>query len=543
MKNERNKWKPELKPELKTQVFSTKNYLKVARHQNQKNSVVKAGNGIGLGRQALVIIFLSFMFTAFIFVSSFSTPVFATSNPGHPASQVDPGTFPAGNFSFQGNVGIGTTAPSQKLEVNGNLLVNSTSYPQAFFVNTSSGKVGIGTTSPNQLLTISGNWAGTKIYDYGSSAALIELYHAGGTATSPSDVADGHILSYFTSNGYFNGSFREAASIDVLVEGTPGSNIVPAAIRFMTTSVSTGYREVAKITSAGNVGIGTTAPGGTLPTSFTAGSDGKILEIRAGSTANDQGIFIRRSDGAVGLDLWSDSNSGPVYIDSRWENGAGDIIFRTETSSSPRMVMVLDGDGDIGMGGTITNNNNYAGASMTIKSGNVGIGTTTPISRLDVSQGTTTSTNINHNDTDNKFLSTTTVLNVTSASGFPSAGTLIIDSEAMIYSGVSGNTSFTGLTRGALGTTAANHTNNTAVYFLTTTVSKNSTTTPQMVVRSDGKVGIGTTTPQNKLDVAGNITASSVIVNITATNRMGMCWNGTHTVIGNLSGISCLNNG
>jgi len=55
-----------------------------------------------------------------------------------------------------GNVGIGTTSPSQKLEVNGNLLVNSTSYPSAFFVNSSSGNVGIGTTTPQNKLDVVG---------------------------------------------------------------------------------------------------------------------------------------------------------------------------------------------------------------------------------------------------------------------------------------------------------------------------------------------------------------------------------------------------
>ena len=52
----------------------------------------------------------------------------------------------------------------------------------------------------------------------------------------------------------------------------------------------------------------------------------------------------------------------------------------------------------------------------------------------------------------------------------------------------------------------------------------------------------GFTFPQN-VTVRMNITATQVLVNITATNRMGMCWNGTHTVIGNLSGIACKNNG
>ena len=52
----------------------------------------------------------------------------------------------------------------------------------------------------------------------------------------------------------------------------------------------------------------------------------------------------------------------------------------------------------------------------------------------------------------------------------------------------------------------------------------------------------GFTFPQN-VTVRMNITATQILVNITTTNSMGMCWNGTHTVIGNLSEIACLNNG
>jgi hypothetical protein len=52
---------------------------------------------------------------------------------------------------------------------------------------------------------------------------------------------------------------------------------------------------------------------------------------------------------------------------------------------------------------------------------------------------------------------------LTSATGFPSAGAIFIDSECITYSGVSTNT-LTGCTRGTNGTTAASHTTGVAVY-------------------------------------------------------------------------------
>ncbi len=55
-----------------------------------------------------------------------------------------------------------------------------------------------------------------------------------------------------------------------------------------------------------------------------------------------------------------------------------------------------------------------------------------------------------------------TTLTMASASSFPSSGTVIIGSELIIYTGVSGN-SLTGLTRGANGTTAASHSSGATV--------------------------------------------------------------------------------
>lgn len=60
--------------------------------------------------------------------------------------------------------------------------------------------------------------------------------------------------------------------------------------------------------------------------------------------------------------------------------------------------------------------------------------------------------------------STTTTITVGSAVNFPSYGTVLIDSEKIIYTGTTSNT-LTGCTRGALGTTAASHSNGAAVTY------------------------------------------------------------------------------
>ena len=59
------------------------------------------------------------------------------------------------NITATGNVGIGTSSPTAKLDVYGNLNVGTSSTP-TLFVNTGTGNVGIGTNNPLQALSVVG---------------------------------------------------------------------------------------------------------------------------------------------------------------------------------------------------------------------------------------------------------------------------------------------------------------------------------------------------------------------------------------------------
>jgi len=77
---------------------------------------------------------------------------------------------------LNGNVGIGTSSPAQKLNVYGNLLVATSSYP-TLFVNTATGNSGHGTSTPQQTLVIQGS--GTEdIFNVASSSGISDLYVA-----------------------------------------------------------------------------------------------------------------------------------------------------------------------------------------------------------------------------------------------------------------------------------------------------------------------------------------------------------------------------
>lgn len=104
-------------------------------------------------------------------------------------------------------------------------------------------------------------------------------------------------------------------------------------------------------TSSGHIGVGVTTPGATLPSGFSAG---KAIEVRGATTGQDPGLFLRRSDANVGLDLWSDSNgaSFPTYLDNRYSGS--DFVFRVNGSATPTERMRLTSTGNLGLGVTPT---------------------------------------------------------------------------------------------------------------------------------------------------------------------------------------------
>lgn len=75
-------------------------------------------------------------FVVFVFITAIAIAQ-TVNNPGHPAEQIDEGTI-AGTLTIAGgNVGIGTTRPSHKLNVIGSANISGNIYTEstAFFGN------------------------------------------------------------------------------------------------------------------------------------------------------------------------------------------------------------------------------------------------------------------------------------------------------------------------------------------------------------------------------------------------------------------------
>lgn len=201
-----------------------------------------------------------------------------------------------------GDVGIGTTTPSAQLsqfsatsvarsigtstilqqEDVGGGVVNFgpvTNHPLVLRTNNqermridSSGNVGIGDTSPSsrgRLSVLATTGAGRQFvvktdgsaevrYDDNGRPAALQLQNYGLTGAS-----HGFALLWRLGDSFANAN--DAGSIDVISEGTWGATAASrdSAMRFQTV-IDGNLNERMRITSGGNVGIGTTNPGATL---------------------------------------------------------------------------------------------------------------------------------------------------------------------------------------------------------------------------------------------------------------------------------------
>ncbi|MBL4657917.1 MAG: hypothetical protein JKX73_07955, partial [Flavobacteriales bacterium] len=215
---------------------------------------------------------------------------------------------PRMTISEIGNVGIGTTSPGAKLHLSGKgyiatdtlfLIQNDKdATPDSVLMMTKGGNVGIGTTAPSQILHIYGNTDGEMITlsenaNAGANASsLFEVKNDNGNAGTYGIFSTVHSLTHLANKVFINS--RGSAS-GLVVSASGGE------IEFYTSSLSTAANERMRITSIGNVGIGTTSPGAKLE---VAGQ----VKITGGTPGAGK---VLTSD-AVGLATWNTPTNGDI---------------------------------------------------------------------------------------------------------------------------------------------------------------------------------------------------------------------------------------
>jgi hypothetical protein len=248
---------------------------------------------------------------------------------------------------MNGNVGIGTWLPSATLTVNGNLI--TTGNVGNTTLNTTGGNVGIGTVTPGQELDVAGNIRGTQMIDTGISPSNLVYANASqqlSAVTLGSNLTlVGGTLSATGSNYWLN----TAAPGNV---GISTSNTVGIG----TTSAGVG---AGLVVMNGNVGIGTWAPGQSLDVNGTVRMTGLTLTGNGAASGN---VLVTNG---VGVGTWVPAST--LTTSSQWTTTNVNDVF-------------LPNNGNVGIGTSFTN----AGAALSIMNGNVGIGTWAPTSTLSV---------------------------------------------------------------------------------------------------------------------------------------------------------------
>jgi hypothetical protein len=320
-----------------------------------------------------------------------------------------------------GNVGIGATTPASRLEIGGGgaLQLDRPDGTQQFRMGytandtalrwsanagstlmalDASGNLGLGTATPAaKLHLLADAQVSAAMETFNSSATVgpsIFLDKGRGTFAAPLVVAGGDEIYRFWGRALNGTTMQNATVIGSLVDGTyAGGANIPGALFFMTSDgTSASPVERMRITSSGNVGIGTQYPGAKLHIQDDVNDAQAVVATYNSSSASTQSLlFLDRGRGSSASPASVVSGDSIYAIYGRGINGGslhnttliGSFADAPVTGSAvPGAIFFATSDG-----------NNQPAERMRITSaGRVGIGTSSPATALDLGGGCMTGT-------------------------------------------------------------------------------------------------------------------------------------------------------
>ena len=313
------------------------------------------------------------------------------------------------------------------------------------------GNLGIGTTAPDVKLQVHHSSANTNLANIGLADLVLGLRNTSNTNGNMS------VISFQDAGGYGN------VNITALQKDQTNHS---ADLLFLTRANTTTFGERMRITSTGDVGIGTTTPGTKLHVA------GGIYSSSAVDAFYNSGFRL--------------VVSGPGDTRASWTYDGGTTTTRITPVANVKTSLGSNGVND---------------RLFLDLNGSVGIGTTTPGYKLDVQGGSiNTSQNLCINGDCKSAWSQvgSQWANGTGSINY-AGGSVGIGITSPVYS-LDVNGGINGFRTKAASTSASD-----------TIATFENSAAIKMIVRANGNVGIGTTAPGKTLDVNGDINAVGTI--------------------------------
>jgi hypothetical protein len=247
-------------------------------------------------------------------------------------------------INSSGNVGIGTTTPSNPLHVVGDTFVSANIRSTAFHAG--------GRNSPY-----------TSISETSSGAMSVFAHNASGSTGSSNVIKaqntgyHSHFIRMYYDQGIaFHTSSGTRTAGDILYDFDTPANVV------------SGTAERMRIDISGNVGIGTTSPNAKTEIYGSAASQNIALRVTNADTSGYSSIQL------------GDSNGGIYRNGSAQSNYAGNSSLNLITvsshpigfSTSNSLRMIIDGSGNVGIGTTNPSSSLHVYGNTQIYSGSTG---------------------------------------------------------------------------------------------------------------------------------------------------------------------------
>ncbi|MBV5339335.1 MAG: tail fiber domain-containing protein [Deltaproteobacteria bacterium] len=454
------------------------------------------------------------------------------------------GLTPGALYYIQADGSIGTTVTAYPAGV----AINSTTLQMYSTGAISNSSITVSQNAGNQIKSNSGNTAVYTEFSTGDESVRVyaagkSSFYADGHTDSSLNVDRGMIYTAININNLASGGVIGTAALTVdmgsffsINQTTDGqtvtlpnpTNIKAGRIVYLNNSGSTSFTAYSTVVPAGTtVTLTWNGSAWQAPTVAPASSAANITGGTAGAVAYQSGASTTgfTAAGTLGQVLTSNGTSPPTWS-SNISGSAANVTGTVSTANGG----TGSTDGSITGSGTLTftaggTNQNVTltptGTGYTLLGGNVGIGTTTPGNKLQIGSTTYSGNSLAMGNGTQNFaidISASTIPTFFSDNNFSFMG-----SGGSGNVGIGTTTPYTTLTVGSNDATAkitagganthltlASAGSDGSIYLNAGGVeSGNYSTSTRLSVGANGNVGIGTKTPGQKLDVAGNIKISN----------------------------------